>query len=144
MEASRSLFSFGELNLLFTSRLFIDSGRVKITSAFCQYRVPMIKQILRHALGVSLLLALAVPLRAADSNTNDDAKAESKIFEEPPPWSSKEDFIAFLKDATRQPTARTAPREVQRRQNDPGIGSAVSKGSSAPASISNRTFSPVR
>ena len=44
----------------------------------------MTTQILRPALGVSLLMALVVPLRA-DSNTNEAAKAEAKVFEEPPP-----------------------------------------------------------
>src|SRR6266481_5256894 len=42
-------------------------------------------QMLHRPLGVALLLALVVPLRAADTNTNDTAKAESKVFEEPPP-----------------------------------------------------------
>src|SRR6266478_6305992 len=42
-------------------------------------------QILRRALGTSLLMALVVPLLAADTNTNDIAKAESKVFEEPAP-----------------------------------------------------------
>src|SRR5882724_6806946 len=74
------------MNLLFTRGLFIDSAWVKNEqSSFCQYGVPMTTQILCRALGVSLLIALVLPLRAADSNTNDTEKAESKVFEEPPP-----------------------------------------------------------
>lgn len=46
----------------------------------------MMTQFLRPAVDVSLLLALVVPLRAADTtNTNETAKSESKAFEEPPP-----------------------------------------------------------
>ena len=44
----------------------------------------MTTQILRCAIGVSLVTALIVPLGAADTNTNDSSKAESKVFEEPP------------------------------------------------------------
>src|SRR6266478_2687662 len=45
----------------------------------------MTTQIPCRALGVSLLIALVLPLRGADANTNDTEKGESKVFDEPPP-----------------------------------------------------------
>src|SRR6266567_2768709 len=45
----------------------------------------MTTQIPCRSLGVLLLIALILPLRGADANTNDTEKGESKVFEEPPP-----------------------------------------------------------
>jgi carboxypeptidase C (cathepsin A) len=45
----------------------------------------MTKKTLPYLLGINLLLSFLTSSRASDTNTNDTAKADSKVFEEPPP-----------------------------------------------------------